>query len=68
MKHIRGDVGELRTDMRDVRDRLTRLEERVSHLPTKSWSIMIAAALITIGVGIVTFAPILQRWAGISSP
>lgn len=44
------DLSEIRQDMRDSRDRLIRLEEKVSHLPTKT-SIFIAASAIVGAAG-----------------
>lgn len=50
MEQARSDITEVKRDMRDVRERLIRLDERVNHLPTKGFivtSLMAALALIT---------------------
>lgn len=50
MDVVRTDVGALKSDVRDVRDRLIRLEEKVAHLPSKGFivtAITTALALIT---------------------
>ena len=54
------DVSELRTDVRDVRDRLTRLEERVAHLPGKGFIIVVVTTALVIMGGLITIAPKLQ--------
>lgn len=46
METIRSEVATLRTDGRDVRDRLIRLEERVAHLPSKGFLFTTAVAII----------------------
>lgn len=46
METIRSEVTTLRTDGRDVRDRLIRLEERVAHLPSKGFLFTTAVAII----------------------
>jgi hypothetical protein len=57
---VKRDVGESRTDMRDVRDRLARLETRVDHLPSKGFIVVVVTtALIIIG-GLITVAPKIQ--------
>jgi hypothetical protein len=56
--YIKRDVLELRTDSRDIRDRLARLEERVAHLPGKGFVVVTTALVIT--GGLITIAPKLQ--------
>jgi hypothetical protein len=43
---IRNEVVALRSDGRDARDRLIRLEERVAHLPSKGFIFSIAMAIV----------------------
>jgi hypothetical protein len=53
--------------MRDVRDRLTRLEERVGHLPRKGFIIVVVTTSLLIVGGLLTIAPRLQGLVGLSS-
>lgn len=57
------DIAELRSDTRDVRERLIRLEERVSHLPDKGF--IVTAVLIGLSVvgGLIAF----QDWIKIAA-
>lgn len=65
MDVVRTDVGTLKTDVRDVRDRLIRLEERVTHLPTKGWAVGAIVTLVGLITAVVTLAPKLQSLFGI---
>lgn len=47
MDVIRTEVAALRSDGRDLRDRLIRLEERVAHLPSKGFIFSTAVAIVT---------------------
>lgn len=66
-EYVKRDIGELRSDMRDVRDRLSRLEERVGHLPSKGFIVAVVTTALVILGGIITIAPKLQSWVSISS-
>lgn len=47
--YIERDVSEMRSDMKDVRDRLGRLETNVSHLPSKGFiwtAVLLALAVV----------------------
>jgi hypothetical protein len=66
-EYTKRDLGEMRTDMRDVRDRLTRLEERVGHLPRKGFIIVVVTTSLLIVGGLLTIAPRLQGLVGLSS-
>jgi len=61
-------LGELRTDVREMRDRMARLEVRVDHLPTKGFIVGAVITSLTIIVGLLTIAPKLQSWAGTAPP
>jgi hypothetical protein len=61
-------LGELRTDVRDVRDRMAKLEVRVDHLPTKGFIVAAVIASLTIIGGLLTVAPKLRSWAGTAPP
>ena len=60
VEYIKRDVVELRADSRDVRDRLARLEERVTHLPGKGFIIVVVTTALVITGGLITIAPKLQ--------
>jgi hypothetical protein len=65
-EYTRRDLGELKTDMRDLRDRMTRLEVRVDHLPSKGFIVVVAIAALTLIGGLLSISPKLQTWAGTS--
>ena len=67
-EYTRRDLGELRTDMRDLRDRMSKLEVRVDHLPSKGFIVGVVMIALTLIGGLLTVAPKLQTWAGISPP
>jgi hypothetical protein len=57
-------LGELQSDMRDMRDRMARLEVRVEHLPSKGFIVVVVTTSLLIATGIATVAPKLWAWAG----
>ncbi len=57
-------LGELQTDMRDMRDRMARLEVEVKHLPSKGFIVVVVTAALVIAGGIATVTPKLWGWAG----
>jgi hypothetical protein len=57
-------LGELQTDMRDMRDRMTRLEVKVDHLPSKGFIVVVVTTFLVIAGGLMTIAPKLWAWAG----
>ncbi|MGY8669238.1 hypothetical protein Q3C01_43830 [Bradyrhizobium sp. UFLA05-109] len=59
-------LGELQTDMRDMRDRMARLEVRVDHLPTKGHIVTVTVIALTLIGALVTIAPKLQALAGMA--
>ena len=59
--HMERDVAELRTDMRDVRDRLTRIETRVDHLPTKGFIVTSVVVTLAVMTALITFQDRVQR-------
>jgi hypothetical protein len=59
-EYIKRDLGEVRTDVRDVRDRLARLEERVTHLPGKGFIVAVVTTSLVIIGALLTIAPKLQ--------
>jgi hypothetical protein len=65
--YTKRDLGEMRTDMRDLRDRMSRLEVRVDHLPTKGFIVTAVIISLTVAGGLLTIAPKLQSFAGTSS-
>jgi hypothetical protein len=65
VEHILEDVSGLRTDMRDVRDRLPRIETRLEQLPTKGFVVTAAVATIALLGAIITMQQQIQTWLGI---
>ena len=62
--YTKRDLGEMRTDMRDMRDRMSKLEVRVDHLPSKEFIVTVVMISLTLVGGLLTVAPKLQSWAG----
>ena len=59
-EYIKRDLGETRADMKEVRDRLARLEERVGHLPSKGFIIVVVTSVLVITGALITLAPKIQ--------
>jgi hypothetical protein len=57
-------LGELQADVRDMRDRMARLEVKVDHLPSKGFIVVVVTTFLVIAGGLVTIAPKLWSWAG----
>lgn len=68
VEHLKGTVGELRKDGREVRDRLIKLETDVSHLPSKGFIITIMVTGVTLMGAILTILPKLQALFGGNVP
>ena len=62
--HMERDVGELRFDMKSVLERLTRLEERVGHLPGKGYIDARIIVLLAAVAALVTFQQQIQSFVG----
>jgi hypothetical protein len=67
-EHIKTFLAELRTDMRDIRDRMRALEVTVDHRPTKEFIITVVVVALGIAGAFVTIAPALQKWVGTHEP
>ena len=63
-EYLKRDLGEVRTDMKDIRDRMATLEERVKHLPSKEFIVIVVTTCLVIASGLMTIAPKLWSWAG----
>jgi hypothetical protein len=61
-EYIKRDLGEVRGDIRDARDRLTRLEERVTHLPGKGFIVIVVTTGLIIVGGFATVVTSLQNY------
>lgn len=64
VEHAQRDNSDLRGDMRDVRDRLARLETKVDHLPSKGFIVAVVIGALTVVAALVTFAEKLQGLVG----
>lgn len=67
VEYIKRDVGEVRTDMRDVRDRMTRLETSVSHLPSKAYVFSVFGIVGAAIAAINLFDSQIQKLLGLAS-
>jgi len=56
-EHTKTHLGEVRIDIRDLRDRMARLEERVSHLPSKGFIVVVVTTALVISGGFLTVMP-----------
>ena len=63
---MRDDVSDLKTEMRDVRDRLSRLEVKVDHLPTKEYIGRFVVAAMSAGILWTTFQEEIRQFLGLS--
>lgn len=52
---LRDDIRETRADMRDIRERLTRMEQSVARLPGKGFVVMIAILALIVVFGLIAF-------------
>jgi hypothetical protein len=66
-EYTKRELVELRTDVRDLRDRLSKLEVRVDHLPSKSFIVVVVTIALTIIGGLLSVALKLQSWVGAAS-
>lgn len=65
-EHLKRDLGETRTDMKDMRDRMARLEVRVDHLPSKGFITTVVTIGISVLVAAATLIPKIQAALGIT--
>ena len=65
LETIRSEVAALRTNGRDVRDRLIRLEERVAHLPSKGFIFTTAIAIVGGLTAIIVLQEKVRHWLGL---
>lgn len=64
-------LNELQADMRDMRDRMAKLEVKVDHLPSKGHIVAVVTTSLVIAGALITIAPKLWAWTGtapISAP
>ena len=52
---IEKSLGETRTDVRDIRDRTIRLEEKVNHLPSKGFIVTVVATVFALLTAAIIF-------------
>ena len=71
--YIKRDIGELKTDVRSLRDgfnriegSLARFEERVSHLPGKSFIVTTSVGALTFFTAVVLFADKIREIVGVT--
>ncbi|MCW5695033.1 MAG: hypothetical protein KIT48_21955 [Pseudolabrys sp.] len=66
-EYLKRDLTETRADMKDVRDRMAKLEVRVDHLPSKGFIVFVVTTALVIAGGLLTIAPKLWTLTGIAS-
>jgi hypothetical protein len=71
--HTNKLLGEVRADVKELRDRMAKLEVRVDHLPSKGFIVSALVIVLTILGTLITLAPKLQGLlttptASVSSP
>jgi hypothetical protein len=57
-------LGELQVDMRDMRERMAKVEVELKHLPSKGFIVGVVTTSLLIAGALVTIAPKLWSWAG----
>jgi hypothetical protein len=57
-------LGDLQVDMRDMRDRMAKLEVRVDHLPSKGFIVAVVTTSLAIAMALLTVAPKIWAWSG----
>ena len=64
-EHVKSTLIELRSDMREMRDRMARVEVELKHLPSKGFIVAIVTTFLLIAGGLLTIAPKLWNWVGV---
>ena len=59
---LKEDTREVRSDMRDIRERLTRQEEAVARLPGKGFVVLVAILSLIVVAALVAYQPQLQAF------
>lgn len=67
-EYIKRDLGELRSDMRELRDRMKAIEVKVDHLPSKSHIAVVVTTALVIAVGLATAITGLQNYLAVQKP
>jgi len=62
--YTRRDLGETRADIRDLRERMAKVEVKVDNLPSKGFIVVVVTTFLLIAGGSMTIAPKLWSWAG----
>ena len=68
MEYIKRDVSELRSDMRDVRDRTVKIESDVSHLPSKAFVFSVYGIIAGLLAAVILFQSQIQTFLGVMPP
>ena len=62
---IRADVGAMKLDMRDIRDRTAKLEVKVDHLPSKGYVVVALMALLAGIAALIAYQEQIQLFLGL---
>ncbi len=66
MDYVKRDVGELRVDMREIRDRVIKIEADVSHLPSKAFVFAVFGVVTAFLSAVTLFQTQIQRLLGLT--
>jgi hypothetical protein len=64
VEFMREDLHELRVDVRDVRDRMIRLEGTVATLPTKTWAMSAVLVVLSVMTALIAFQEQIRVYLG----
>jgi hypothetical protein len=56
-EYLKRDMGEVRSHILDLRDRVTKLEVKVDHLPSKGFIVVVVTTILVIVNGVALLAP-----------
>jgi hypothetical protein len=62
LEHVMGDVSSLKADVRDVRDRLPKIETKLDHLPGKGFIATVTLVTLAIVAALIAFQNSIQAW------
>jgi len=68
IEHMRDDIGALKGDARDLRDRMRAVEVKIDHLPTKGFIVVALLGALTIVGALIGYAEQIQSLLPGTSP
>ncbi|KHQ51231.1 hypothetical protein [Mameliella alba] len=68
-EHMRADLSDLKSDARDLRDRMRTVEVKIDHLPSKGFIVSSVLVALTVIAALIGYAQKIQAFLpGASSP